>query len=699
MNRRHALVIGSQCEALGTLSFLPKAAEDLAGVLFDEAVGRCAPALPDGRGLLIDPSLPELDSAVETAFARAADDEATLFMALIGHGEYGSDDFYFLTQDSAFPPSSRRSFLLAQRVKELLQEHSTLDGLVLLLDTCHAGIAAAQAADQWVRIVGRAARRFEILTASDDRTAAGGCFTRSLTTVLRSGDPRLGERLRCPDMRSVISGHCPAQTAVHLAFDGRQRTTSGDEGLWLAVNNSRAWQGSVLTGHPAAAEVERLTAAYEPTPELGQVVGLLLTGARCVAVTGAAGSGKSTLLSALARPSVAESQVPTRFLHAVLFLTPGTTPEQIVADLAGQLARRLPQLRLPPGPDGDDGRRAVAPDLFEHLLLDPLRTLGPGHGPVHVAVDGLDGLAPVDRDWILTALKHLLTDDCLGWLRFVIATESPENLPGAPATVAMTRPAGAQPPASPEEAVARAVGDAGTLPDIPAEVLGLPPDALRALDAVGVSSVVELVTLSRRDLLLLGVPERIVKTVEDTLYDIGLSLVDRTAGQIVLEVLAATGGTPLPVRLLGAASGRLGGPARIPLLRDVLTQLGPEIHRTAPGEPHERVTLAGTRPAPSRAAHLALAESIEEAAPVAARLHGGPEQAYAEARQADHLWAARRYADAVACLAARTSRIRAYERRRWAAWHRRSAAELGEDHPVTERIRARLTAAPPSEGV
>ncbi|GGX06470.1 ATP-binding protein [Streptomyces lomondensis] len=539
-----------------------------------------------------------------------------------------------------------------------------------------------------------------MLTASGDRTAAGGCFTRSLTAVLRSGDPGLGERLRCPDLRSVISGHCPAQTAVHLAFDGRRRTTSGDEGLWLAVNTSRAWQESVLTGHLAAAEIERLTAAYEPTPELGRVVGLLLTGARCVAVTGASGSGKSTLLSALARPSVAESQVPTRFLHAVLFLTPGTTPEQIVADLAGQLARRLPQLRLPPGPDGDHGRRAAAPDLFEHLLLDPLRALGPGHGPVHVAVDGLDALDPVDRDWMLSSLKHLLTDDGLGWLRFVIATELPENLPGCSATVAMTRPAGtAQPPASPEEALARAADGAGARPDIPAEVLGLPSDALRALDAAGVSSVVELVTLSGRELLLLGVPEQVVKTVADRLYDIGLSLADRTAGQVVLEVLAATGGTPLPVRLLGAAGGRLGGPARIPLLRDVLTQLGPDIHRIAPGEPHERVTLAGTRPAPSRAAHRALAESIEEAAPVAARLHGGPEQAYAEARQADHLWAARRYADAVACLATRTSRIRAHERRRWAAWHHRSAAELGEDHPVTERIRAHLTAAAPTGGV
>jgi hypothetical protein len=36
-----------------------------------------------------------------------------------------------------------------------------LDGLVLLIDTCHAGVAAEQAGQRWVHVVGQACRRFE----------------------------------------------------------------------------------------------------------------------------------------------------------------------------------------------------------------------------------------------------------------------------------------------------------------------------------------------------------------------------------------------------------------------------------------------------------------------------------------------------------------------------------------------------------
>jgi hypothetical protein len=273
VGERRALVIASQCEGLNLLSFLPDAASDVASALLDPAVGGCVPALPE-RPFLVDPTVDQLDDAITEAFARASEDEATLFLALVGHGEYTADDFYFLTKDTKLPPSSRTAFMLAQRVRELLGEHSMLDGLVLLLDTCHAGIAAQQAAGRWISIVSQAGRRFEVLTASDERTAANGCFSRKLVQVLRSGHPKLGERLRCPDMKTVLSSLCPMQTAVHLAFDGRRVIEAGDEGLWLAMNSSEVWRGSAAADNPAAAEIDRLTRDYEPPHQLASVVSL-----------------------------------------------------------------------------------------------------------------------------------------------------------------------------------------------------------------------------------------------------------------------------------------------------------------------------------------------------------------------------------------------------------------------------------------
>jgi hypothetical protein len=412
-------VIASQCASLNLLSFLPEAAREVSEALLDPDLGGCVPALADGRPMLVNPTAAELDTAVTAAFERASEDEATLFLALVGHGDYADDDFYFLTHDATSPPDSRTAFHLAQRIKELLGRHSLLDGLVILLDTCHAGVAASQAAARWVHIVGQAGKRFEVLTASDDRTAADGCFSRSLAGVLRSGRPELGERLRCPDLKRVISGLCPRQTAVHLAFDGVRTTLKGDQGLWLAVNASEAWRP--LIGNPSAAEIERLTDRFRPAPELGMLVGHLLMGVRCVAVTGESGSGKSTLLAALARPAIAADVVPSKLLHAVLFLTAGQTGEQIAAELARQLRRSTP------GFDAARARYREHPRLyvsaFDLDVAGPLRTLtreGPG-GSIRIALDGLDRLDAAESSRLTRSVGEVVADPALARVQFVVA--------------------------------------------------------------------------------------------------------------------------------------------------------------------------------------------------------------------------------------------------------------------------------------
>ncbi|MBA3252246.1 MAG: hypothetical protein H0T66_18535 [Geodermatophilaceae bacterium] len=79
---RHALVIGSQCEAWAPVSFLPERARDLYEVLTDPVRGGCAPA---GSRLVIDPTGAELVACVEEAVGRAANGKAVLVLAFIGH--------------------------------------------------------------------------------------------------------------------------------------------------------------------------------------------------------------------------------------------------------------------------------------------------------------------------------------------------------------------------------------------------------------------------------------------------------------------------------------------------------------------------------------------------------------------------------------------------------------------------------------
>ncbi|WP_233621457.1 FHA domain-containing protein [Amycolatopsis sp. WAC 04182] len=449
MGERRSLVVASQCDSLNLLSFLPDAGHQVSTALLDPEIGGCVPALEDGRGLLVDPTMVELDDALVEAFERASEDEATLFLSLVGHGEYADDDFYFLTKDTGLPVDSRRSFLFAQRIKELLGRYSMLDGLVILLDTCHAGIGARQAGQRWLRIVGEAGKRFDLLTASDDRVAANGCFSRSLVSVLRSGHAEFGERVRCADLKRVITGLCPMQTAIHLGFDGTREVAEADQGLWLALHSSPSWRRSPLAGNPAAPRIERLTANYQQDPKLGETVGRLLTGARLVAITGEAGAGKSTMLAALARPSVAGSYVPPDFLHGVLFASRGDTAERLARELARQLRRTVPgfaEAEQSHHAGLDDAARSGA-SAFDLALLGPLRTLAPQWTgtPVRIAIDGLDDLDPDVRERLYGLVRSLSVDPGLALVTTVVATRDPARLPPA-AEVSLVLAGGFEPP-------------------------------------------------------------------------------------------------------------------------------------------------------------------------------------------------------------------------------------------------------------
>ena len=147
MPTRRILVIGSQCELLKpSLSFLPKVAEEFYEVMIHPTLGQCVPALQSG-GLLLDPTVKQTKEALRLAFESASANDDTLLFAFIGHGDHLGEDFYLLPKDAITPQlDSETAVNIVQRIKELYRVYSNIDGLILLLDTCSSGVAAASAA-------------------------------------------------------------------------------------------------------------------------------------------------------------------------------------------------------------------------------------------------------------------------------------------------------------------------------------------------------------------------------------------------------------------------------------------------------------------------------------------------------------------------------------------------------------------------
>jgi hypothetical protein len=186
---RRLLVIGSQNRHLQRLSFLPAVAEDLYHALCDPDLGGCVSALgPDESGLLLDPTTDLAYDVIQSAFQSASQDESTLILAYVGHGEYMSTDFYLMPENAPFPPTSRGALHLVQLIKELHQIHSSVDGLIVLIDACFSGVAATDASTKWIRDLG-GTLRFVVLTAVADRPAADACFTRNLVEFIRTEAP------------------------------------------------------------------------------------------------------------------------------------------------------------------------------------------------------------------------------------------------------------------------------------------------------------------------------------------------------------------------------------------------------------------------------------------------------------------------------------------------------------------------------
>jgi hypothetical protein len=676
---RNLLVIGSQCQGLPELSFLPDVATKLYEAMTDPERGACQPAL-DPSGLVIDPTVAGAKKAIRTAFERAANDEATLLLVVIGHGEQVTEDgdFYLLPIDAEVPPADDTALNLVNHIKGLRRQFET-DGLVVLVDTCYSGTGAVAAGKAWPSM-NLGEFRFEFLAATADRPAFDGCFSKSLIQWVQTGMSGGTSVLRCEAVREALKDRCPNQVPQLLAFQF-------DSGLFLAHNVAPEVRANPLVGTPAADNAAALTVRFQPTADLERVVEFSQR-QPLMAVVGDAGAGKSAIAAALIRPEVAPGIVPPRFAQAVVFASESSTPAQVAMDLSGQLGRSVPGftelVRSFERAASEEEWNGL--DALHRHVVGPL-TLHKG-GAVRIVVDAIDQL-PEDSSAAVRAALPVLAD--MG-VRTIVTTRPGAWLPGRTEQLDIA--------AADNVAVGAFLADRGIGEEVAHTI-----SALASGNWLVVSLLADLV--SGRDFDIAS-----FSASPGSIYDATLSSMGAGESQTweneyrpILTVLAAAGTGPvLPMPLLQLASEKLGGPPRIGSVRDTLVRLRRLVVRGRPGTEEEQVGLfhptletylsaRGARYSIDvRQGHGAIHQAIDELAPMARHDPAEPLHRYAAQMESEHLWAIGEYQGVTSSLAERASVIPAENLRRWRSWEERFAAQVGETHPETLKTRSSIAA-------
>jgi tetratricopeptide (TPR) repeat protein len=675
MGQRRILVIGSQCDALGPLNFLPELAKQLYDVFTNPNIGMCVSALEGQKGLLIDQGSSEVRAAIKTAFNHASQKGDTLIVALIGHGvSVEDDDFYYMAKDSSAQPDSEIAVQLVQILKESYRQNSFIDGLIVLVDTCHAGVAAMAAAEHLARRV-KFSTRCEIMTATGSDPAFGGCFTRVLIDTLKQGiSKKRGDTLLCIDFFGLVK----QKQACGAKQVPRRISIDADEGLFLAKNVALAAKQHPWVKMGMWSEIERHTQCFQPTPQLRALVEASAD-QQCLALVGKTGSGKSALMAGLARPEVTEGQVPEGFLQAIIFLSQATDSATLASELSHQL-----QISVEGFADALNAFQAsILPDEFNKMdlmqrsVVAPLRRL-PQTQLIRIGVDSLDQLPDSASLGVYRALNSLTQEADLTHVRLVVSSRPDTNLPVRAKVQELGQASDDElmaylirhdvPSAYRQAILEQAEGSwliASLLADL-AMKANLEPDELPS----------ELVKIY----------DRLLEDAEATQRNIRW----REQLRPVLSVLAISGiGPVLPIALLCKASQRLGGPAKLSHIRDILVDLRGFIDRRSPGTEEEcdglfhatfgeylRNAGEGLFSVDVREAKAALVNAIAELAPMEQNDPNNPIHQYAATIEAQLLWALEKRNQALTSLSQRESNNPSENLTRWDSWYKFIAKNL-----------------------
>jgi energy-coupling factor transporter ATP-binding protein EcfA2 len=705
---RFALVIGSQCDTQPPLTFLPDLAEDLYGVLTDPNLGACVSALGQTtEGLLQNPTCEGVLDGLEKAFAIANEagepdgSSSMLFVALLGHGMADDDDFYFLAKDAKGSGSARHDVYLSQHLKELLRKNGNLYGLIVWLDTCQAGVGAKEAVDKWGNVgLGKDVRRYEVLTAADDRPAYRGDFTRTLIDTVRKGMPKAGETLDANDLRAVFQ-ELPDQQPQRVTVDGGGWTFPGDSGLWISKNAVLRSLEDDAAGTIAVANASDLTNFLQPTTTLDELVAASAKN-RCVVLTGPRGAGKSTTAAALAKPASSDEHVPDGFVQAIAFGRHDIQGPTVASMLAGQLrvnvegfARAVNEFDKSLDPGEREGWSAV-----DRRILGPLGLMKLEH-PVRLVIDGFDELPRETQETLRASISTTLrraeeeadsTDIC-----FVLTARPGAHFPAGAVAVELRNPAG--------DAISAYFRQRGISDEkLPALVDSAAGNWLHARLIADLAVRTDF----RWDYLSTGLAPTLAKLYDGELQAAGAGdpATWRNILRPVLAVCAAAGvGPVLPLPLSKAAAAHLGlTPHTSMTFRDALVMLSGLVVRSRPGQARERVgvfhgSLIGeylsregvTDYAIDLAdAHGAIVQALDELAP--ADEHDPDDQLhrYAMVAEPDHIWSSGDVSGVVDSLIKRRLNRASDERERWQHWKTRLEERLGGAAETTVTARENL---------
>jgi hypothetical protein len=251
------LVVASQCRApMGRLIRLEQAATDLYEVFRDPGPGACEPGLPGDQDVALvygELDVDEIRRLVKSAIRYAAESEAVLVLALLGHGFIAGSGprLYFMGWDSR-----ETARLSAIDVPELLLDAADtvgIRGVIGIVDTCTAA-GAQPGAELTTGNLGGQTRLSLMMASGMGEAAYGMNLATNLARLLRSGVAGAGKYLRLAQIDTELRPLMLQQTLVTSEYNG-----ADTEGLWIA-QNAHARRGTVSLGRYGTAE---LTAALE----------------------------------------------------------------------------------------------------------------------------------------------------------------------------------------------------------------------------------------------------------------------------------------------------------------------------------------------------------------------------------------------------------------------------------------------------
>ncbi|MDX3098828.1 hypothetical protein PV703_27010 [Streptomyces sp. ME01-24h] len=239
--RRHLLVLAPHCRSMPPLDRLADAAQGLERVLLNPQLGECQPGLPDGRSLLKGNNLgsQEIRASVDEAVRHAAQREATLVLALLGHGFVPgrTSTLYLMAADSEEEIQSG-----AVNVGQLLidaADHPGLRGVIGIVDTCHAGGAPPALEALTAGATNGQTRLALLMAASVNESAMDMRLSRELTALLHKGIKDAGPTLGLDSTSTMLRATLSGQTVSTVSYDGDPFSLVP---LWLA-HNRRHMQG------------------------------------------------------------------------------------------------------------------------------------------------------------------------------------------------------------------------------------------------------------------------------------------------------------------------------------------------------------------------------------------------------------------------------------------------------------------------